>query len=616
MPGQTRDQRLQQDLDFTATELPRRHGNAFHSISRADFDAAASALRDSIPQLSDTRFYTRLSALVALIGDAHTTLGLEGANAAAVGFRKFPIVFQWLDDGVFVTSAAGEYKRAVAAQLVRVGAYPVSEAVTRLATVISHENDYWLHYYAARYLSSQQILQALDLLPGGDSSSLTFRDASGEEFTLDVITQTQFDYVNALYGSYTQPYLTRRNENYWTALYPERRLLYLRYNRCANDPARPFDAVAASMWNEFDKGTVDSIVVDLRDNGGGDSTVLNPFLFGLLPRLQAIAARPQFRVFGIIDQGTFSSAMLNASFFKYPSPKAVDDSLPDVDLSKILRLVGEPTGGALASWGEVLTLSLPQSRLGLQYATKYFDQPPFLTDSETVTPDIRTPLRSTDFFAGHDPAMASIFARSAPPAPPSGDLLVWNSASLRPEQGITPDSMAAALGAFGDNPVVTVNGTAAAVVVSSPSLVVFVVPPDTVPGRAVARIQSGDQAWNGSFTVTPDGPGLLIASNPPDVAQPSLAVNEDGLPNSQTNPARRGTIVTLFATGYGQSGGKPLAISGTQQLEAVMSTPAGSPGLWTLSVRIPTASTFSGRVPVFAAAGGFVSTGVTLWVEP
>jgi hypothetical protein len=57
---------------------------------------------------------------------------------------------------------------------------------------------------------------------------------------------------------------------------------------------------------------VDTFVFDYRGNTGGDSSVINPLLKGLLQRLPVALANPRFRVYDVIDQGSFSSGMEDA----------------------------------------------------------------------------------------------------------------------------------------------------------------------------------------------------------------------------------------------------------------------------------------------------------------
>src|SRR5262249_55374502 len=112
-----RNQRLQQDLDTFASKLPVLHVNAFHQITRQQFNQAVNDLSSKIPSITDQQFYVSLAAITAMIGDAHTNLyllndGYFRSNAAAqLGFLSFPIRLRWLDDGIFVEAAAPQYSQ-------------------------------------------------------------------------------------------------------------------------------------------------------------------------------------------------------------------------------------------------------------------------------------------------------------------------------------------------------------------------------------------------------------------------------------------------------------------------------------------------------------------------
>jgi hypothetical protein len=115
----------QQDLDFVATQLPKLHANFFFQLDRAQFQTAVDQLTRNIAALTDAEFYVQLAALVAMAGDAHTALALNGPAAANAGFVQFPLQFRWLDDGVFVTAAGSQYSRAVGAKLIKVDDFPI-----------------------------------------------------------------------------------------------------------------------------------------------------------------------------------------------------------------------------------------------------------------------------------------------------------------------------------------------------------------------------------------------------------------------------------------------------------------------------------------------------------
>src|SRR4030095_5977805 len=63
-----------EDLEYLAKELPRRHKNAFHTISRAQFERAIAELNAAIPSLQEHEILVGLRRIIAMVGDAHTAL--------------------------------------------------------------------------------------------------------------------------------------------------------------------------------------------------------------------------------------------------------------------------------------------------------------------------------------------------------------------------------------------------------------------------------------------------------------------------------------------------------------------------------------------------------------
>ena len=96
---------------------------------------------------------------------------------------------------------------------------------------------------------------------------------------------------------------------YESAYLADSRTLYFAYNSCRDLPDRPLSAFAAGLWDIVRKNPVEKLVIDLRNNGGGDSSILDPFI-GELAAAKEINRKG--RLFVIVGRRTFSSAILNA----------------------------------------------------------------------------------------------------------------------------------------------------------------------------------------------------------------------------------------------------------------------------------------------------------------
>ncbi|HEY2018637.1 MAG TPA: hypothetical protein VGH38_34265, partial [Bryobacteraceae bacterium] len=162
------------------------------------FNQAVAALDAKVPTLTDAEFNVGLAALAAMAGDEHTDI--VPVTPAIGASQSFPLVFRWLDDGVFVSSAAAEYSKALGTQLVRVGKTPIDDVMQLLGTL----------------------------------TSLTFRTLAGQEFTLDVVPNGTAPLVSAIAAAQgpVPLYLQNTNLNYWFTYLAPLRLLYFKYNRC------------------------------------------------------------------------------------------------------------------------------------------------------------------------------------------------------------------------------------------------------------------------------------------------------------------------------------------------------------------------------------------------
>jgi uncharacterized protein (TIGR03437 family) len=605
----------QQDLNYVANQVPKLHANFFFQLDPAVYQKAAAALQAQISTLTDAEFYVQLAGLIALAGDAHTAISLTSPTAFNAGFLQFPLQFRWLDDGVFVTAATAPYAQALGARLIKVGDLPIDQVVQRLGAIIPHANDQWLHYLAPQYLNGQQVLQGLGVLPVAATSALTFQTLDGNQFTLQVGT-TYTGTLQTAPDPTAGPlpdYLQQASRNYWYIYSAANRLLYFKYNKCADDPNNPFAEFAAAVLATLDTQPVDTFVIDFRGNTGGSDSVISPLLNGLTPRAPALLANPRFRLFAVIDKGTFSSGMDNAMEIK---ANALQYAAQFPGAGGAFAVIGEPTGGKPAEYGSVTLFTLPGSGLDGQYSTKYIPNPTGIPDLPSFMPDVSISTRSTDFFARYDPVLGAILGRvgGVPPAP-SGNVITVNGASFRADQGVAPGSFASAFGSFSSTPdQVTVNGVAGQFFGGSKSQVNFVVPATISPGTATISVRAGGtELASGQATITAVGAGIFVlaGTNP---SQPGAVENQDYSVNSNSNPASPGSVVQIFATGYGQLSGSPQVFFADIPAQILFSGPiAQYPGLWQINAVVP--ASVSGQVPVFIAAGNLTSNAVTIAVH-
>jgi hypothetical protein len=386
-PAPTRDGRFVQDVDYLSDQLARLHPNLFFQTPRADFERAAAELRAAIPTLQDHEVLVGLMHLAALPGDGHTSVGLSS------GFQTLPLRLAFLAGGLYVVAADAERSAALGARVVAIGGHDVAEAEAAIAPLVSHENEAWLRVRTAGFLVVPEILHAVRLVPDRSLVPFLLEDERGARFSIEVPSMPRpgpsvVDLTVAA-GASLPLHRQRSGENYWYTLLPDTGTLYFAYNRCQNAP-ETFATVADRVLRLLDQGQAARLVVDVRHNAGGDSSVDDALIRGLESRS---AWRTRGRLFCLIGGETFSSGLWSAN-----------------DLHKLgAVLIGEPTGGKPNSYGNVRTFNLPSSGLLVQYSTTYFR---LLQDSDpsSLFPELRLTPTIADYRAGRDPLLEAALA--------------------------------------------------------------------------------------------------------------------------------------------------------------------------------------------------------------
>jgi len=358
----------------------------FPKLYQSDgFFASIRNLEERLGTISDGEVALDLMRIVAAGRVAHTHVQIPNTMGF---FRKLPVTLYWYPDGLAVTKAAAEYADAIGARVVSIGAMTPDQILAAVSPYISHENDVWLRETAPDLLVRLATLQHLKLTDAGGRVVFTLAKAGGEPFTMSVgVTDPR----TAQMGM-TAPaplYRSRPGSYYWFQYLEESRAMYVQYNRCEEDPQMPFAKFAAEVIAAIDSRKAERVIVDLRQNSGGNSTVIDPLK-------RALIQRPKVRVFVLAGPETFSSALMNSLQLRGEARA---------------KLVGAPLGEKPNSYGEIRPINLPNSKLTVWYSTKFFRMDA-AGDPEEITPDIAAPTTLADDLAGRDPVLeAAVAAR-------------------------------------------------------------------------------------------------------------------------------------------------------------------------------------------------------------
>jgi C-terminal processing protease CtpA/Prc len=177
-------------------------------------------------------------------------------------------------------------------------------------------------------------------------------------------------------------YRSHPDENYWYEYLEDEKIIYLNYNSCQQMRDKPFEIFAREFWDFIEGHEAEKLVLDIRNNRGGISSILDPFI----KEVKKSSFNQPGRLYVIIGRDTYSSAVLNAVRLK----KETNASF-----------VGEATGGEPNHYGEVKQFTLPNSEKPIRYSTKYFKW--LDEDTNTLEPDMVIEETFAAYRAGVDP---------------------------------------------------------------------------------------------------------------------------------------------------------------------------------------------------------------------
>lgn len=376
-----------EDLLYLAAEIPRRHANAFHFITREQFERAASELDAQIPNLDDTQIALGLSRLAAMIGDGHTRVLWDWA------YNPAPLRLFWFGRELRVTGAVAEYRRALGARVVQIGNATVAEANSKAQPFIHQgENEWYVKSEGANFLAYPALLHAIGHAPDAEHAAYTFEDAKGKRFTLSLTTLKRGARPMWMYAVRRMPlYLLQPDEPLWQTYLPESETVYFNFKGYPSRSA--FKRFADGLFSVLDHYPVRRLVVDLRQNGGGDFTRGRDYIISEIKKRPAINRRGHLYV--ITGRWTFSAGMTNATDFRNETAAI---------------LVGEPTGGRPNNYQENREFMLPNSHLRVWVSTRLYKFQ--AEETPAVMPDHRIDPDWASYRAGRDPVMEWILKQA------------------------------------------------------------------------------------------------------------------------------------------------------------------------------------------------------------
>lgn len=384
----TREEMWLSDLSFVKRELPKKHKNLFFSKTKTDFNNEMDLLIGNIKKYDDMEIKAELAQIINTVNDSHTFVDIRGSLIYPISFFEF-------EEGIYLNNTSIKYKDFWGKRLVSINGYSIEQLRSKLSPYISHDNQ---AIEKNGFCNSLKYVETLKMagITKNNEALFTFEGDTRNEVIVEPLNRDDYYNVEALTDmpEYISKFpITKHSmdKNYWFIYNEDTNTVYVKYNSCSNTTGYSFANFTKDVFNAVDNNKARALIIDLRDNGGGNSAIFNPFIREIKKRG---SINSEDNLFVIIGRKTFSSAVLNAMDLRNDTNAA---------------LIGEPSGGRPNHFGEVKILHLSNVNIDVYYSSNYFKTTK--DDTDSIYPDVNINTKASSYFSGKDDCLDYIFSK-------------------------------------------------------------------------------------------------------------------------------------------------------------------------------------------------------------
>ncbi len=427
---------MTESLDFIADSVLHAHPDCINGFPESFSEALMDARDESVKPMTFDRFYMNTRRLLASLHDAHTTVEIPEKVLERYPTIDMPV--SWIAEGLIVSRDTDLLKRGD--RIVSINGISEEVLFAAMDEVISNENPYFIKGRAPELLVRGDYLRYLT-----DSTEEVFmisvkRDGTVMELPLALEYRDRDD-----------------DARHWIGCDINRELSlgYFYFNTCIYD--KEFTITLDKFMRLVDRDNIENVVLDLRNNIGGDGTVIYAFLnyldtgkfdsmgmdlrtseelFSVMPFLKMKGTKNFIASFGVNVEtevwsmpGEVSEAILtqriskkyrdidpdllfSGNFYLLTGSRTFSSANMFATIVKdneIGTIIGEPTGNELNFHGMLVELDIPNTPFIVTIAAAKNYRPDVLMENENaLVPDITVETTIGDIKYGKDPQMEKI----------------------------------------------------------------------------------------------------------------------------------------------------------------------------------------------------------------
>ena len=400
------------DVDYTVDILKKVHPKYYEGTLPNTEEIVKKAYERIKQPMKAEEFYFILNEIICSVDDAHTYMNKIANNSDEV--IDLPVA--WLEEGMYVSKDRGGLK--LGDKILSIGGKTHDEILNELKNYIPSENDQWVKFRGSSLIIKRSYLKQLGLI-NKDQVEVKLQRLNEEVVITLPLVASNLDNIEG-----KRPWVgyTIEKESSIGVFYLDSCIYDKEYKNKLNE-----------FFTEVRDNNIKNVAIDVRDNTGGDSRVINEFIryldiynyteFGSEVRYSEYSreqregikkdgyiVKPKENIknkkiedeslifkgktYVLTSSKTFSSANWFAVIFKD---------------NKLGTIIGEPTGNQPSSYGDVLVFQTQNSKFAFQVSYKKWTRPKEETVVENcLNPDITVYTTGKDILNNKDAQLEKI----------------------------------------------------------------------------------------------------------------------------------------------------------------------------------------------------------------
>ena len=399
---------LNQDLDSLKSYITHAHPNPFSVISKIDFDKRVSEIKTKFSNdLTLKEYYKLVAPLVASIADGHTTIKFAGNKFMDDESNLFPYIakISYSNPQIIVNEYVYDTLSVIpnGSEIISINGISAKQIIEKIAENTSGESKEYRIKTASNVFLGALLFTFFD-----------FNDNFKVKFKIDnkviekQIPAIKFSELRKAVQSKKKPTENKTVPNYSLVLKSESKTAIIDF-RFFNDE-NAFKNFLDSSFNIIRKEKITNLIIDIRENGGGNSK-LGDQLLQFISKNKFTQFVKTIIKYSQIQKNFFkancetdstncetynylkeqkngktetfddqkliepNSNIFNGEVYLLTSLKTFSSASTFAQCFKHYKLgtiVGEETGGWIVAYGDKITTTLPISKLSLTISQKKF----------------------------------------------------------------------------------------------------------------------------------------------------------------------------------------------------------------------------------------------------